>query len=268
MAFDSCQVQAVTNGMVNLLNYGVLIWACGNQTVAQRTFNPTAQSKIAAFRAAGGHLFVSGADVSWDLGRTTGPTAADRAFLTSHLHAALGNDTNNSSGIYTFSPVAGSLFLGNATGTFDDGSKGIYWVGSPDALTPVGVGAASALTYPGYSGGSAAIRYDGSAGGGKVVFFGFPFEAVTSTALRTSMMDDMLKFFSRPARIEGLTLPVGGKQILTFSGEPGLGYNIQASADLVSWATITNAPNPSGTFAVEVPAPQIPARYLRVALQW
>ena len=268
MAFDSCQVQAVTNGMVNLLNYGVLIWACGNQTVAQRTFNPTAQSKIAAFRAAGGHLFVSGADVAWDLGRTTGPTAADRAFLTNQLHAALGNDTNNSSGIFTFSPVAGSLFVGNATGTFDDGSKGIYWVGSPEALTPVGLGAASALTYPGYSGGSAAIRYDGSAGGGKVVFFGFPFEAVTSAALRTSMMDDILKFFSRPARIEGLTLPVGGKLGLTVSGEPGLMYNVQASADLVSWATITNAPNPSGTFAVEVPAPQIPARYFRVALQW
>jgi hypothetical protein len=124
------------------------------------------------------------------------------------------------------------------------------------------------LAYPGYSGGSAAIRYDGSVGGGKVVFLGFPFEAVTSAALRTGMMDDILKFFSRRARIEDLTLPVDGRQILTISGEPGLAYSVQASADLVSWATITNSPNPSGIFTVEVPAPQVPARYYRVVLQW
>ena len=267
MAFDSCQVQAVTNGMVNLLNYDIVVWGCGNQSVGQRTFNANAQGRIAAFRAAGGHLFVSGSDVAWDLGRSAGPSAADRAFLTNHLHAALGSDANNTSGVYTFAPVAGSLFADNATGTFDDGSKGIYWVGSPDALLPVGAGTASALAYPGFADGSAAICYDGLAGGGRVVFLGFPFETITSAASRNAVMEDVLKFFSRPPRIENLTLPIAGQTLLTASGEPGMTYNIQASADSVSWTTVTTVTNPNGTFSVALPAQPVPAWFYRVELK-
>ncbi|HWI56068.1 MAG TPA: fibronectin type III domain-containing protein, partial [Bacillota bacterium] len=163
MGFDSCQVQAVTNTLVKLANYQIVIWQSGNQSTADRTFNNVAQTKISAFLAGGGHLFVSGAEIAWDLDRASGPSTADRNFLHTQLHASLRNDTNDDSGVFTFTPAPGSLFSGNAAASFDDGSKGIYWVGYPDALTPIGTGASAALNYPGYSGGAAAIRYDGSA---------------------------------------------------------------------------------------------------------
>src|SRR5262249_35850401 len=154
-----------------LNNYGIVIWQCGNQSTVDRTFNAAAQSKIIPFLAAGGHLFVSGAEIGWDLDRASGPTAAGRSCIHNQLHAGLNGDTNDDSNVYSYSSVVGSIFAGNSSSGFDDASKGIYWVGYPDALTPTGTGATALLNYPGYNGGAAGIRYDGSAGGGKVIYF-------------------------------------------------------------------------------------------------
>jgi hypothetical protein len=129
-----------------------------NQSTADRTFNPLAQARVSAFLAAGGHLFVSGSEIAWDLDRASGPSAADRDFLRNRLHASLGNNTNDNSGVYTVAPIAGLLFSGNPSMLFDDGSRGIYWVGYPDAITPHGPGAAAVLNYPGYSGGRGGHR--------------------------------------------------------------------------------------------------------------
>ena len=38
MAFDSCQVRAVTNGTVALNNYNIVLWNAGNQSTKDRTF--------------------------------------------------------------------------------------------------------------------------------------------------------------------------------------------------------------------------------------
>ena len=264
MGFDSCQLQAVTNGIVNLSDYGIVVWECGNQSTADRTFNTAAQARVAAFLAAGGHLFVTGAEIAWDLDRPSGPSAADRNFLHNQLHASYSADNSN---IYTFTPAAGSIFSGNATGGFDDGSKGIYWVGYPDALTPTGAGAAAAINYPGYGGGAAGVRYDGSAGGGKVVYFGFPFETITAGTVRDTYMSDVLKDFSRPVRFEQTTLQANNSPRLVLSGEPGLTYAIQGSSNFVDWVTLTNVLNTDGTFEfVDSPA-TADQRYYRALLQ-
>ncbi|HEY5909043.1 MAG TPA: fibronectin type III domain-containing protein [Verrucomicrobiae bacterium] len=248
MGFDSCQVQAVTNGTVNLADYQIVVWAAGNQSAADQTFNPAAQAKVSAFLAGGGNLYVSGADIAWDLDRASGPTASDRDFLHNQLHAALNSDTNNDSGVYTFSAAAGSIFGGNAAGLFDDGSRGIYWVAYPDALTPVGPGTVVALNYPGYGGGAAAVSHDGSAEGAKVIYFGFPFEAVTASAVRNAYMADVLKSFSRPARFESATLTSDRCLQLSLSGEPGFTYQIQYATDFSNWTTFTNIVNAGGMF--------------------
>ena len=127
MAFDSCQNEAVTNDLVALTNYPVVIWACGNESTADESFSTIEQTKVAAFLAGGGHLFVSGSEIAWDLDRPSGPTAADRNFLHNQLHATYAAD---SSGAYAISTrPAGSIFPSNPNGIFDDGSKGIYLVG-------------------------------------------------------------------------------------------------------------------------------------------
>jgi hypothetical protein len=248
MGFDSCQVQAVTNGTVSLTNYGIVAWECGNQSTSSRTFNTAAQARVTAFLAGGGHLFVSGSEIAWDLDRASGPSTADRNFLHNQLHASLISNTNDDSNVYTFTPATGSIFAGSPTGKFDNGSNGIYWVGNPDAVTPTGSGATAALNYPGYAGGSAAVRYDGSASGGKVVYFGFPFETITSASVRNACMQDVLKDFSRPVRFEQITLPTNRCPRLVLSGEPGLTYAIQRSTNFLDWTTLTNVLNTDGTF--------------------
>ncbi len=191
MAFDSCQNEAVASGQVNLSNYTAVIWACGNESTSDETFSSTEQTKVASFLANGGGFFTSGGEIGWDLDRTSGPTTADRNFFHTNLHAAY---TNDDSGVYTVTNVAGSIFNGLPNATFDDGSKGIYMVGYPDVIGAFGSGASAALNYVGVSSGAAAIQYNGSAGGGKVVLFGFPFETITSANVRSQYMTAILNF--------------------------------------------------------------------------
>ncbi|HEV7867268.1 MAG TPA: hypothetical protein VGO90_06270, partial [Chthoniobacteraceae bacterium] len=92
----------------------------------------------------------------------------------------------------------GGIFASRSSATFDNGSGGIYWVQTPDVLTPFGSGVTAALSYVGNSSGAAALQYDGSAGGGKVVLFGFPFETIADENRRDQFMEDILRFFTAP----------------------------------------------------------------------
>ena len=196
LPFDSCQNEAVVSGKVPLGDYRIVVWASGQETTGSETFSSAEQAAIGNFRNAGGHLFVSGSEIAWDLDRASGPTVSDRVFFNNHLKADLASDANDNSGSYTTAATAGGIFSARGGATFDDGSRGIYWVKSPDVLTPFGAGASAALNYLGNPSGAAAIQYDGSAGGGKVVYFGFPFETITSVALRQQYMADILTFFT------------------------------------------------------------------------
>ncbi len=248
--FDACLPRALTNNTVALTNYQIVIWEAGQNLT--NNFRALERNVITNFQNAGGHLFVSGADIAWDLDRASGPTAADRAFLNSALRADLVADANNNSASYTVAPAAGSIFAGSGNAMFDDGSKAIYWVQNPDALTPTGAGTVAALTYGGGNGGTAAIHYDGSAGGGRVVYLGFPFETITSASTRNAYMADILRFFSRRPALAIST--GGGLPTLVLQGEPGLAYTIQTSSNFTSWTTFTNVTAAAGTalFAGEV----------------
>jgi len=198
MAFDSCQNEAVASGQVSLANYSAAVWAAGTESTADESFSATEQSRVASYLNGGGHLFVSGSEIGWDLDRSSGPTSGDRGFYNNILRARLNGDGNDDSNIYTNTPVAGSIFAGNPTIVFDDGNQGIYWVKTPDIITPNGTGTRAALYYNGTVS-PAAIQYDGSAGGGNVVYFGFPFETITLASARSAYMADILNFFHAPA---------------------------------------------------------------------
>jgi hypothetical protein len=245
MGFDSCQVRSATNGTLVLTNYQIVMWQAGNQSTNDRTFTVGAQQRIVAFQNQGGHLFVSGSDVAWDLGRT-GASLSDRQFSTNSLHAALASDAHNNSGMHSF--AGSSIFSGNSSGTFDDGSKGIYWVGSPDAIIPVN-GAATAMTYPGFAGAVAATRYPGQNSQGKVVFFGFPFETITSSAIRSAYMADILEDFSRKPQINNIQLTATNAE-LTLTVEPGLSYRLERSSDLSSWTMGQTTVSTNGTIVL------------------
>lgn len=198
-AFDSSTHEPVASGTVALTSYPIAIWANGQESTVDETFSAAEQTRVAAFRNAGGHLMVSGSEIGWDLDRDTGPTAADRAFYNNHLKADLGGNANDNSGSYTVAPAAGGLFAGLANAPFDNGTLGFYRVQTPDVLAPFGAGSSAALFYNGVSPGAAAIQYDGRAGGGRVVYLGFPFETIGSAARRTEFMARILTFFTTAA---------------------------------------------------------------------
>ncbi len=244
--FDSCQNEAIINNQVALANYPIVIWACGNESTTDRTFNSTEQIRVAAFLAAGGSLFVSGSDIAYDLDRPSGPTTADRNFLRNQLRAAYANDNSAS---YTASPVSGSIFAGRASATVDNGGGGIYWVPSPDVLLPIGAGTSIALNYSGDTGGAAAIQYDGSAGGGRVVCFGFPFETITSATRRNEYMASILAFLSTPPATnvppsiltspQSVNVVIGSNTTLTVvaSGTAPLNYQWRFNGEDLAGAT-------------------------------
>ena len=269
LPFDSCQNEAVPGDLVALTNYPIVIWACGNESTADESFNAAEQTKVAAFLAAGGHLFTSGSEIAWDLDRTSGPTTADRNFLHNQLHATYAAD---SSGFWNFTASGGSIFSGNTNGTFDDGTKGLYLVGFPDVITPTGSGAATAISYTGGPAGAAGIVYDGPAGTGKVVYLGFPFETITSEAARNAYMADILGLFRAnipflPLKFDSVTSLPGNQLKLTLSGEPGI-YTLQTAPTLGAWTSITNLTNTTGTFEFIDTAPAVqPAKYYR-AKSW
>jgi hypothetical protein len=243
VAFNSCQNEAIINNQIRLTDYQAVIWAAGNESTADETFNSAEQVRITEFLNAGGSLFISGAEIAWDLDRNSGPTAADRAFLNNQLHAGLNGDTNDDAGTYTFTAATNGVFAGNANGRFDDGAAGTYNVQYPDVLTPVGAGAVVAMRYSGAGTGPAAIQHLDTSTGSKVVYFGFPFETITSATVRESYMFDILKFFEAiPAPI--LSTPAAqlssGTVTVSWSAIPGKRYRVQHKSNLnnIAWSNL------------------------------
>ncbi len=260
-AFDSCQNESVANGQVLLGDYAVVVWACGNESSADETFSSVEQSRIGTYLDAGGSLFVSGGEVAYDLGRPSGPTSADRAFLQNRLRSGYVAD---SSGSHTVLPAMGGLFAGRAGAAFDDGDSGIYRVAFPDVLSAVN-GSAVALSYSGGSGGAAAVQYDGATGGGRLVVFGFPFETITDPLRREEYMADILAFLAPPpVRLELISVLPENQVRLVLSGEAGAAITLQSATNLPLWSTLTNLPNPSGTIIhTDMVAPGVLQKFYR-----
>ncbi|MDW8308418.1 MAG: fibronectin type III domain-containing protein, partial [Verrucomicrobiales bacterium] len=264
VAFDSCQNEAVANDQIALTNYPIVLWACGNESTADETFSAAERERVTAFLAAGGNLFASGADIAWDMDRPSGPGAAKRNFLHNQLHAAYAADN---AGTYTATPDPAGIFATRGNVTFDDGTRGIYWVQTPDVLTPHGPGAMPALHYSGGTGGVAAVQYDGSAGGGRVVYFGFPWETITNVTRRNNYLADILAFLNPPVAPQFLhvQLTAPNRLEMTVRGQAGVTLEVWRSADLTTWHWQTNLLNPVGrvTFADAI-APALPQRFYRL----
>jgi hypothetical protein len=191
--------EAVISGAVNLDDYDVVMWILGNESTADDTFNATEQTKVSQFIAGGGHLFVSGSEIAWDLDQQNN----GRTFFESTLK---GNFVSDDAGTYTVNPAATGIFAGMSSNfTFSSGSPStganaystrdaqLYNVTTPDVIAAQ-PGAVVALNY-GNGAGAAAIQVTGTGGAGNIVVFGFPFETITDAARRQTAMGAILEFF-------------------------------------------------------------------------
>ncbi len=270
VVFETAHHNAVIDASVSLTNYSTVIWLLGEESTADETFSATEQGLVADYLAAGGNLFVSGAEIGWDLDRDSGPTIADRNFYRNQLRASLNGNANDDANTQNFSPAGASIFAGSPSGAFDNGTSGTYNIEFPDVLTPTN-GSSKALLYPGVGNRGAAIQYDGSLGGGRIVNFGFPFETITNSAVRDAYMSDVLRFFGvleppllMPPRIDYTNQQV----ILSWSASAGLTYQVQFKTSLseTSWQSLGATITATNTAACKSDLKSEIQRFYRVVL--
>ncbi|MFZ5516376.1 MAG: FlgD immunoglobulin-like domain containing protein [Candidatus Zhuqueibacterota bacterium] len=189
-SFDSCCNEAVIRNQVNLNDYPVVMWMLGEESVSNSTFNAQEQARVQTYLQNGGNLFVSGAEIGWDLEDNGNGVS----FYHNYLKASYVADDAN---VYQVSGVAGSIFEGLASIHFDDGSHGTYDVDWPECMAPYS-GASVCLNYDGTAY-HAAIQYEGTFGAsqqtGRLVHFGFPFETVFPDSNRNRLMERILDYF-------------------------------------------------------------------------
>lgn len=181
--FDSCSNEAIEQGYINLGDYDAVLWILGEESTVDDTFSATERSYVQTYLGNGGSIFVSGAEIGFELDYIGDSTT----FYNSYLMADYAGDDADT---YAVTGAAGGIFSSIGSFNFDDGTT-IYDVDYPDQLTPLS-GAVACLTYSGGNGGNAGIQYDGSY---QVVNFGFPFEAITTENKREAIMASILDFF-------------------------------------------------------------------------
>jgi len=220
LSFDSCCNEAIIQNQMDLKNYKMVIWILGEESTADHTFDGQEQVLVRSYLENSGQLFVSGAEIGWDLDYHNNGLS----FYRNYLKASYVADDAN---VYQFSGVPGSIFEGLSGLTFDNGTHGSYDVDWPDCIDPLG-GSQVCLNYDGTSY-YAAIQYEGTFGSsnkvGKLVYFGFPFETIYPESDRNEIMKRIVNYFEL-----GTLVDVAGHELV--SSTPG------------DWQLFQNYPNP------------------------
>jgi hypothetical protein len=182
--FDSCVSDAVDDGTVILDMYPAVDWIAGEESTVDETFSSGARAAVTAYLDAGGNLFASGAELTWDLDLYG--SGEERYFCHHYLKAAYGVDDAGSDSL---TAVSGGVFDGLDDSLFDYDLFEIYAVEYPDGLIPV-EGSGSVLMYSGTAH-TAAVAYDGDF---RVITMGVPLESILSETDRAAVMNRVLEF--------------------------------------------------------------------------
>jgi len=207
--YSSASNEAVVNNLVDLNDYKTVIWILGEESTSDDTFNALEMILVKEYLKQGGNLFVSGAEIGWELGREGFSNAEEMQFYNEYLKAEYLTDApkDESATYYGITPETG-IFEDIEPFSFDNGTFGTYDVEYPDAITGIN-GAENVLFFTGTNpetDGYAGIKFEGlfPAGTtpGKLVYFTFPFETVIDSLTRHDLMKNIMEFFSTPSILE------------------------------------------------------------------
>lgn len=178
--FDMCSNEAVVDSFVNLASYWAVIWFTGDKGEADKTLSAEEQTLIGSFLNDDGRLFISGANIAWNLDLDSdcySTTEADNAFLNNVLKADFGGRLAL--------PIAVS---GSAGGIFDrielSLTQDLLAMDSTDVIAV----RSPAVSCFEYNSGQVAGLCCENAEGGRLIYFAFPFETIASDQLRTDVM--------------------------------------------------------------------------------
>jgi hypothetical protein len=196
VAFDGVQNEVVSSGKVDLLKYFAVDWFVGEESTAGKSLDSTEKAQIKNYLNKGGRLLISGAEIGWDLGRTASANA-DTTFYNDYLKAVYVSD---GAGTYNFNGTT-ALFNGGS-GTLGNGVNGSYNVDFPDVIDTTG-GSELVLNYNGGTGAGAGVGYKGRF---RVLYFGFPIEAIVDDNVRNNLICASVDYLSKPDRFCGFVL--------------------------------------------------------------
>lgn len=182
---DSCANEAIVLDRVALSGWPAVVWLTGIESRTDETLSDGEQSRLQSYLDGGGALFLSGADLGWDL--DSGGSTTDRAFYEGTLGSDYVADDSNS---YSTSGVAGTAFADLPNVSFDDGTLTSYVLDYPDIVAALG-GAAACLEYDNLSG-EACVQLD--AGTYRTLTLAFPFEKIEPETSRDDVMERALDF--------------------------------------------------------------------------
>ncbi|MGC9469255.1 MAG: fibronectin type III domain-containing protein [Anaerolineae bacterium] len=238
-AWDSAANEAVAAGTVSLMNYEVVDWILGEESISgDGSLNSAERQLLTAYLDAGRSLLITGSEFGWDLEQM----GRDPGFLNYGLRTDFIADDAET---YTTAPTGLGTFAGLSEMHFD--AAGEYDVGFPDVLAPYpGSGATTALTYVGGTGNGqgAAVQY--ADGCHRLLVLGFPFETIRP-AERPALMAAAMNFLACYVDTE-ITHPEEGGYYDTrpaFTGTArgeGLAYvelRLQRWVDDAFWRTTT-----------------------------
>lgn len=197
-AFSSATNEAIVNNLVSLNTYKAVDWILGEESTVNETFSNTEQTRVSNYLKQGGKLFVSGAEIGWDIDQAG--SASDKQFYHDYLKASylLDAPNNQSSVWYAAYPHALGFLNSIDSIAFDNGTHGTYNVDYPDVMDTIN-GSFPILYYGSGATQFAGIAFDGmfplGTVSGKLVHFGFPFETIYPATKRDSVMNKVMDFF-------------------------------------------------------------------------
>ncbi len=159
-----------------------MVWLVGEESSLDETLSTAEQTALQTYLNGGGSLFISGAEIGYDLVSLSGGAT----FFADYLKAGYAGDDADT---YTAQGAAGGIFASLGALTFDNGTH-VYDVDWPDQLSASG-GSTVNLTYVGGNGGNAGVEYSGTF---KLVHLGFPWETILGSP-RQDVMSAVLDFF-------------------------------------------------------------------------
>ena len=207
-SFSSATNEAVLQGLLSLQNYPIVDYILGDESTVDETFSTAEQESLKVFLRNGGKLFVSGAEIAWDLDYRGSPT--DKDFIHNFLKCQYVNDApNGQAGVYyQAEPIAGSIFDGAGAINFDNGTQGTINVRYPDVINGIN-GGINCLQYSNVANQFAAVYYAGVFPGGiipgKILVIGFPFETIYPESKRNLLLNKVITFFESPVGITNET---------------------------------------------------------------
>ena len=185
---SSASNSAIITGRVNLEDYDIVFWFLGDESTVDETFSSLEQEKVKTYLEGGGKLFVTGAEIGWDL--VAKGSSDDKAFYRNYLKANYladgGSGRSPAKGVSASGFEGSDLFFGQ-----------VYPEDYPDEIGPID-GSEQVLTYK--TGAGAGIKYKGLFGGGliqgAVINIGFPLESVSDQQKINYFIEKVIAFFN------------------------------------------------------------------------